>query len=998
MPRASASAKRQQGVANHRDTRHENGLVGPGKRVVSKKGQLHTGGQANGHGNGSANGHVDASSRSPDREHSSNHSSANGTAKHHSHSNVDVASESRSHESQRRGSVGDYSETSSSESLSSHNSNGIMETNHRQIDVNATKNSDVHRDSGPLELAATVLKALPLYDTLAILIILMQVPPVALSGIYMLFTFLTFVPPVTTSSGMNINLAEIFDWHSTMPSLVTVLCMDVFILMIWLFLWPPIQHTLLDLAKPVIAVTLGGGTSSREGTSRSVTTCFLLVIGSHMFRSSRLQWSRVNRYLPPLMHVTPDSDDPLEAMSQAYNRRTPHGWIKSVLAIHILTQGIVRYIREWYIRREKGSAASQSNPDPEAGKSNSYSGDTTAETGFSTPDIDSGFQHNTTISSAKKRRKQSTQVRLQQPLWAALASTKIVMVKEYELSHAASESAGSNATDIHNLGNAPFDSQPEQIWISYIGCDEVCFSTSHFQSPAYTNTTQRHANGHTKRPSGIDSSKPFYVRVNNAYWQPTRIIPVQEEEDDDENGTGTRWTGDIYGLRPMSKYVCEFVNSSTDEVIFSASVRTTQAPSKDPESVSSPIPKGQQSLKPDSPATTLKTSIAANDIKLADEKMKLKALRKEWKNKISSSKKENDRLENAVQSAGGNDDKLRQKIQQQETLKSQADRELTEVEEKLKSFESAPEGINERKKKTEKAWAAEKSLFDAAQKEFKEHQANLDADVKGMEATQESAATKRNKIATRIAKVDNDLARITDANNRGLDEAERRRQERSAWQDEVVNVEINLNDRLTGIRTANSVKQEQVKTALQQLNLFHEQMNFAGTLSYDGADRHHLATAPQQYPPPTWNPNPAALPHYPTSMWPPAASTAPSTSAMAAFSSMPSMPSGWQRPQLSLGPGAFKPRGRSSSMLSDVSGFTQSSNADDDSPAAHVFGSNFFPTAISPPSQLQTIHRGPAVFTYAKARKRSEGGTSGHSSLRSGSGSSGSMKDPTSPT
>src|SRR5689334_2101437 len=39
MPRASSSTKRTQGAASNRDTRHENGLVGPGKRITKQKSQ-----------------------------------------------------------------------------------------------------------------------------------------------------------------------------------------------------------------------------------------------------------------------------------------------------------------------------------------------------------------------------------------------------------------------------------------------------------------------------------------------------------------------------------------------------------------------------------------------------------------------------------------------------------------------------------------------------------------------------------------------------------------------------------------------------------------------------------------------------------------------------------------------------------------------------------------------------------------------------------------------
>ncbi|KAK7446469.1 hypothetical protein CaCOL14_010877 [Colletotrichum acutatum] len=988
MPRASSSAKRQQGAANQRDTRHENGLVGPAKRVANKKSQSNLDASARTSSdqnaaapalpsplpNGTTNGHLKTPNLAAPA------SDNNGTTMAPDHRN--------GHAATRRPSLGGCSETSSSDSLSSAMGNGATDASHRQIDVNATKNADVHRDpGGPIEFAATVLRALPLYDTLAILILLMQVPPVALSGIYMVFTFLTFVPPVTTSSGMNINLAEIFDYNSTMPSLVTVLCMDVFILLVWLFLWPPMQLAILDFAKPVIAATLGGGSNTREGASRSVTTCFFLVIGSHLLRGSRFHWTRATKFLPANWRFSPDSDDPLETFTRGFDKRGPHGWIKSVLAIHILTQGIVRYIREWYLRREKGSPSTHSITDPEAGKS--YSNETTTDTGFATPDSDTTFQQNATVSSTKKKRKQSTQVRLQQPLWAALASTKIVMVKEYELSHATSESAGSNATDIHNLGNAPFDSQAEQIWISYIGHDEVCFNTSYFpDSPSAA------ANGHVSRPAGVDTSKPFYVRVNNAFWQPTRIFRIQDDDDQDEQSSQHRWCGDIYGLRPLSKYVCEFVDTRTNRVVFSTSIRTSFAPNKDQEGSVNPPVSTPQSLRPDSPATTLKSTINANNERLAEEKSRLKTLRKEWKNKIASLRKENERLDNVIQTAGGNDDKHRQKIIQQETNKAQSEKEIAQLEAELKEFEKAPEGFYERKKQTEKEWAAEKAVFDTASKEYKEYKAAIAKAVKAKEDEQAAAQTKRNKIAARIAKVDTELGRITDANNRGLDEAERRRQARIAWQAETSTIENNFRGSIADIKAANANKQEQVNALLQQLQAYHEHMNYATTaaMPYDLPERHSAQpqTTSSAYNPaaPAWTPPSAAASQYvmPAGpMWPTSTMTASGSVLPLPASSMQPV---WGYPPTHQSTVSLKARGRSSSMLSDVSGFTQSSNGDDEFLSLH-----------NTPAQQPMAQRTPVTFAFTR-RQRSDGAGSGSggSSVRSGSASgSGSMRDPQSP-
>jgi hypothetical protein len=89
--------------------------------------------------------------------------------------------------------------------------------------------------------------------------------------------------------------------------------------------------------------------------------------------------------------------------------------------------------------------------------------------------------------------------------------------------------------------------------------------------------------------------------------------------------------------------------------------------------------------------------------------------------------------------------------------------------------------------------------------------------------------------------------------------------------------------------------------------------------------------------------------------------------------------------------GVLKARGRSSSMLSQVSGFTQSSAADDDQASGGPGGST---TALQ-----GTLRGAPAAFLpFSRTRQRSDGGSgSGPSSVRSGSGSGGSTRDPTSP-
>ncbi|KAF4589533.1 ubiquitination network signaling protein [Ophiocordyceps camponoti-floridani] len=937
MPRASSSGKRQLGAGvGLREARHDHGLVGSGRRISAAT-------RGCGYLNVCSDSYASVSQPSPPSPPLPSPPppppqspplpppslAANGLVngghvkRRADDAHVPPGLDLRPGHALRRRSLDDaYSETSSESCLS------ILgpgpDGGHRHIDVNAMKNADVHRDSGPLDLAVSVVRSLPIQDTLAILIILMHVPYLSLTLVYACFASLTFVPPVASRAGWNINFGDIFDGNSHAPSLATVVCMDFFFFLIWVFLWPPIQDSILEFAKPVIAVTLGGGTSAKDGTSQGVTACFAWVLLHKLVRASRRYWPRLAHHLPDAWRVRAVLGGSLPtatattavtktttaaALHAPYDKRDTHGWIQSVLAIHILTQGIVRYIREWYLRRERFHAVAGPG-DPEAAKSASAvagasvpslagSADATHDAALNTPDAETSPLASSPHPAGltKKRRKQSAQVRLQQPLWAALASTKIVAMKEIELSTWAG--GRSDKRDIHNAGTAPsFDRQPRQIWISYIGSDEVCFSTSHFPDEADDEPCKAHG----ARPAGVDTNKPFYVRINNAFWQPTRIFPVGGD------GAGAHgWTGDIYGLRPASKYVCEFVHLQTDQVLFTTSIRTVKEPLRDRDVSSPGQPGGQQPLRPDSPATTLRTSIEASEARLLEEKNKLKSYRKDAKARINALKKENELTENQLASAGGNDDRFRQKIRQQETQKAQTERDLCDLSEQIKLLDEAGPELSERKKQAERAFSAEKRVYDAAQKQLKEHRSQLAKDVKAKEAEKSNLIARRNKTATRIAKVENELASISNSNNRGKGEVERRRQERNRWLEQAAAAEQGYSERLAQLVAVNQRKREHVRELQAQLDSIF--VKPANGIKMEGAAPSFRRTSP-------WNSSPMAT-NYP---WTPDVRTASMTARMP--------------PPTGFDSRGARARVRSSSMLSDVSGFTQAS--DDGSASAPV--------------------------------------------------------------
>lgn len=1003
MPRASNSVKRSQGATNQRDTRHENGLVGPGRRVIKRKSQSQL--------DDGSRPAVDSASAPPVPPLPA---TANGSSAHPD----DMAPEHRATELLRRGSLGTYSESSSTDSLAAPSAHATSEENHRRIDVNDAKNIDVHRDPGPLDMAITVLRSCPLADTIAILIILMQASPAVLATIYMLFTVLTFVPPVTTSSGLSIT--EIFDGSQGTPSLWTLIWMDGIMLLIWLFLWAPIQQFILDLARVVISFTLGGGGTSRQGTAPNIVLCVGIVGVSHWIQ----RWNGLSR-LTTIFGSGRFLASGAGASERIFDKKGPYGWVRCVLAIHILTQGLVRYIREWYLRRERRDQQSQALPDPESGKSVSFPVEGCSDVALMAADSDVHLQTSAAHLPSKKRRKQSAQVRIKQPLWAALASTKIVMVKEYELSHAASESAGSNATDIHNLGNAPFNTQPEQVWICYVGCDEVCFNTSHFPD---VGEQDEEAPQDDSKP-GVDVSKPFYVRVNNAIWQPTRIIPIENPEE--ENYQGTRWTGDIYGLTPLSNYECEFVSTRTGEVIFSTSVRTVPAKNKDPEAVPKAANNPRSHTRHDSPATTLRASIAAAEVKLADEKARLKAVRKDNNRRLNAMRKEIEKLTSAAQSAGGDDEKLRQKIAQNKIQEKRTEESTGELEAQLKELETVPETLLREHRAKHTEWTSEKTKFDQARASFKSFKASIDKQIKSLDEEKATLQAKRNKIAARIAKVDDEHARITDANARGLNEAERRRQEHASLAAELARAEQNLTDRIQNLRASNAAKQAQVHAMAAHLQEYLA--SFQDEAAYDMGPQpnHYVAPGPGTGPAPgPWATS--AAPQYSAQpAWPPVSMPAQATPLMAhtqlsAFSTP-------MQGLMGTPPPPHRTRGRSSSMLSDVSGFTQSTDEDEHGSgsgsgsgslnnASTVVGA---PRGHHQPQQQQQHHsshhggssahstpagsstlRGPPPGFHVKGGSAGSGSSgsasgfgsgSGRSSVRSGSGSGASLGEMASP-
>ena len=567
MPRAGNKAR---GLNQH-NTRHENGVVAPGKRIAKQK--------SNGHLNGSADGTSQSKARP-----TSPHSAGRATARLPDSRTNDEPSNTQDGyqpaEDDRKKLSGSLSEAVETPSTGTSYTNGSAEHAHRKIDVNAAKNPMVH-DHSVWHLAFTILRSCPLGDTLAILIFLLSLPPTMLTVTNALFAVLTFITPTGTSS-IPTSFGDIFQGSGGTPSLATIIVTDVFGLILWLVVWAPMQTLCIELAQAMVATQLGGGNASKNKGSDRTLLCMGIVTASHMARyqwiPKRLfgfDWSAILSSIPYV-----SKSPTLFSTNDFLPTRSPAGWFRILIALHILIQGLVHIARRWIQKREYSPPVSANRRlDAEAIAGSPVrpmaiaSAEPSTHSVTITPDSVSKIPSASTkeardkVSSGKKKRKQGTYVRSQQPLWAAFAHTKITILREYEQSHKHAEVSGANAIDTRNLGCAPFVSEDGCVWISDVLPTSFRFNASSFTMADVGVLGPE--NPILNPNAGIDRSKPLYVRINDTDWTSTSLEATETEE-----STDGQWIGEVFGLSPSSSYKCSFVQSEDGVVVHSVIVTT----------------------------------------------------------------------------------------------------------------------------------------------------------------------------------------------------------------------------------------------------------------------------------------------------------------------------------------------------------------------------------------------------------------------------------------
>ncbi|KAL9006004.1 MAG: hypothetical protein Q9188_001238 [Gyalolechia gomerana] len=828
MPRAGKKA------ANQHNTRHENGVVAPGKRITKQK----SNGNVAGNPDGPASSHaLPSTSPSASPPVSQLHDNvANGLPSASKYVRNRACSAGRNPED----TSGDLSEDLEPAGNTAVHANGLLEHNHRRIDVNAVKSPSV-QDNTIFNLALTILRSCPLGDTIAILIFLLSLPSTLLSVTNALFAVLTFMPPAGTFSSIPTTFNDVFQGSGGAPSLATILVTDALGIVLWLVAWSPLQTLGLELAQAVVATTLGGGNSSRTTGSDSTLFCMLIVFLTHI---ARHKWvpKRIFGYewsvrLASISYIPEEFSS--DSVSESQQPRAAGGWFRVLIALHILIQGLVHVARRWYTKREYSQTVKKG--DPEAGGSTQTHPDTTAAAFTGSTDLPTkaslpiSKEAREKIPNGKKRRKQGTFVRRQQPLWAAFAATKVTVLREMEQSHALSEALGSNATDTKNLGSAPFVTEEGRVWITLVQPNSFYFDTSYFSSIQQGGDTTA---AELFVSAGIDRSKPFFVRINGADWTSSRIDKLVTQLSKD-GSAGQQWTGEVYGLSPSSSYNCSFVRSEDGVVIHSAIVSTPSSPAIERESsgIASPPQPTVRPSSPTTPSTTLKKSIAAYEASLSESQARLKRNKKEHRTAASALKREIEKLSASITKHNDTERSQSNRHLQLSQSTKQAEELFASLSSQTQLVSQIPDGEMEDWKAKKGAWEECQKQLDTVKEDYHLCKTAAHQEKQAVETEASSTQQKRERLQGRKAKLSEQYDRLRSANTQDLDEKGRKEAEHSARLASRRQVEEKTNEQVATVSRMIQETHHHTQQLLQQVEVlahaFQMQQNVGLTNDHD---------------------------------------------------------------------------------------------------------------------------------------------------------------------
>jgi hypothetical protein len=340
----------------------------------------------------------------------------------------------------------------------------------------------------------------------------------------------------------------------------------------------------------------------------------------------------------------------------------------------------------------------------------------------------------------------------------------------------------------------------------------------------------------------------------------------------------------------------------------------------------------------------LKNSIAAADQQLQEQRNRLKRNKKDHKTAITTIKKEVDTLSNRLANAGGSDERQRQRVLQFTQNIRQAEDAAADFTTQADALGAIPEEETREAAVKKAEWKKQRDHKNTVSSEFDDIKADIESQIQSVESDIATALQKRERLQQRQTRLNEQHDRLVTANEEGYTAKQRREQERAALRQQRADVENQYRSNINGFERR--AEEHNIATSqIMQTSQHYETLLLQASHSYES-----VPTTPE-----------GPLPG--TTM-------SPHANAFTSFT-FPTF-----TPHHGSTPGSLRGgRGRSSSMLSNVSGFTDGFD-EPISPAVYVLENPF--------------HTADCVNGH--------GGSHGSGSLSSGTSSqSSSQRDPMSP-
>ncbi len=280
-------------------------------------------------------------------------------------------------------------------------------------------------------------------------------------------------------------------------------------------------------------------------------------------------------------------------------------------------------------------------------------------------------------------------------------------------------------------------------------------------------------------PSSDDQSEEaLRVRVNSADWS---SISCQGDWTDEKKHS---LVGKIFGLMASTNYIIEFVRASDLKTLYAASLLTRSLATSYQGKLSdfrnpalnrstdfpgtTTLQQPQDSLRPSSPCTTLKNSITATHFKLNEKRSNTRKARKDYRTAESAIEKDVDSFKSRLASRGGTDERQKQrKIQYSQNIR-QAEEAAALIISQTVDLGEIPEHTHETFAASRQKWQEGLNRRDAIREEL--DKTKLEGDYEESAARSEHAAVKqkREKLQARLNRINQQYDDLVSTNAQNL--------------------------------------------------------------------------------------------------------------------------------------------------------------------------------------------------------------------------------------